>query len=303
MTDTRRAATASPGGRTSFRLIAAIAGLAFVVGLVAMGWAVSRWEDARQKKAPVVRVDPAALDGRAQPGAVPPPIPAPSAATAPPPDLAARLAQAEARIAALESTRGGAGGTSSRAEALLIAFAARRAIDRGLSLGYLEGELKRYYGETQPLAVGTIVAASRAGVTRGELAQELSRLTPALTGRLESEGWWQSFSGALSRLFVVRESGALPSDPEDRVARAQAELANGQVARAIAEISRLPQRQAASQWLAQARQHAEAQRALDILEAASLTIPAIKGATTPPSEARPPVKGEPRMIGPPDTAI
>ena len=42
-----------------------------------------------------------------------------------------------------------------------IAFAARRAIDRGVALGYLENLLTERFGQQHQAAVATIVTASR----------------------------------------------------------------------------------------------------------------------------------------------
>ena len=54
-----------------------------------------------------------------------------------------------------------AAGSAGRADALLVAFAARRAIDRGVALGYLETLLVERFGPTHQRAVATIVTASR----------------------------------------------------------------------------------------------------------------------------------------------
>ena len=62
-------------------------------------------------------------------------------------------------------------GSAGRADALLVAFAARRAIDRGVALGYLETLLVDRFGSRHPRAVATIVT----GVARAGPAQRADR--------------------------------------------------------------------------------------------------------------------------------
>src|SRR3546814_16914803 len=71
-----------------------------------------------------------------------------------------------------------ASGNATRAEGLLIAFAARRALDRGLSLGYLEAQLRLRFGDDQPTAVKTIIDTARAPITLDQLRRELHALAP-----------------------------------------------------------------------------------------------------------------------------
>ncbi|MEH3160231.1 MAG: hypothetical protein PGN08_15745 [Sphingomonas taxi] len=56
--------------------------------------------------------------------------------------LAGQLTALEARTAAVTSDAGMAAAQAGRAEGLLVAFAARRALDRGVGLGYLEEQLR-----------------------------------------------------------------------------------------------------------------------------------------------------------------
>ena len=64
------------------------------------------------------------------------PLAPPAAFSAPNalPQEAARLASVEGRLAAVENATQRAQGSAGRADALLVAFAARRAVDRGLAL-------------------------------------------------------------------------------------------------------------------------------------------------------------------------
>src|SRR3546814_10207214 len=56
--------------------------------------------------------------------------------------LAARVAELEQRLSRITLQAESASGNASRAEGLLVAFAVRRALDRGLSLGYLDAQLR-----------------------------------------------------------------------------------------------------------------------------------------------------------------
>ena len=73
----------------------------------------------------------------------------------------ARIAGLEARLGSVENAARRAEGSAGRTDALVVAFATRRAIDRGVSLGYLETLLVDRFGARHPQAVATIVTASR----------------------------------------------------------------------------------------------------------------------------------------------
>src|SRR3546814_17595658 len=81
-----------------------------------------------------------------------------------------------------------ASGNATRAEGLLIAFAARRALDRGLSLGYLEAQLLLRFGDDQPNAVKTIIDTARDPNTLEHLRIELDALAPQTVGRNSQSG-------------------------------------------------------------------------------------------------------------------
>jgi hypothetical protein len=65
---------------------------------------------------------------------------------------------------------------------LLVAFAVRRAIERGQPLGYLETSMRIRFGESQPKAVDQIVAAAQKPVTLAQLSEEFTTIAPRLTG-------------------------------------------------------------------------------------------------------------------------
>ena len=174
-------------------------------------------------------------------------------------------------MARIDLRAAAAAGNAARAEGLLIAFAARRALDRGVALGYIEGELRARFGPTQPRAVAAIIAGAQAPVTVEALHQGLTAIAPDLVGGGANESWWDSTRRTLGSLIVVRKQGTESPAADDRVQRAQLRLEGGQVESALAEIARLPARAKASDWMAKARRYIEAHRALDIIEAAALT--------------------------------
>jgi len=259
--------------RRPLRTALTVAALAFLAGLALMAWALTRWDPVKRmvagddlvsaKMPQQAAVSLPATETEAAP--VAPPIVAPTLSNDP------RIADLEARMARIDLRAAAAAGNAARAEGLLIAFAARRAIDRGVALGYIEGELRARFGETQPRAVGTIIAASQSPATLEALQQGLAALKPKLVGAPANESWWDSTRRTLAGLVVVRREGSGSPAPDQRIARAEARLASGQVDGALAEIARLPGRAAAESWMAQARRHIEAHRALDVIEAAALT--------------------------------
>src|SRR3546814_5233352 len=88
-------------------------------------------------------------------------------------------------------------------------FAVRRALDRGLSLGYLDAQLRLRFGDDQPNAVKTIIDTSRDPVTLERLRTELDAMAPQLVGR-DGDGdgsLWTGLRRELGELFVVRAAG------------------------------------------------------------------------------------------------
>lgn len=276
-----------------------IALLAFVIGAALVTWAFTQWEPARRLMAPTM---PARLAEPAMQTSPVAPVATPGAQATSPlsPSLSAplsaeavsvtesRVTGLEARLTQIDAQAAIASTNAARAEGLLIAFAARRAIDRGIGLGYLEGQLRTRFAETQPRAVGAIIAAAQAPVTLDALRQQLDVLAPSLAGGGPDESWGNAIRRAMGSLFIVRKATSPSPAPDDRVARALFALEGGQVDTALAEVARLPARAAATDWMTTARRYIEAHRALDILEAAALTAP----------RSVPPVTPSPAMTGP-----
>jgi hypothetical protein len=184
-----------------------------------------------------------------------------------------RLALLEDRFSRIDQQSNAAAANAARAEALLIAFAARRITDKGESLGYLEYQLKLRFGAAQPQAVQTIIDAAKQPVTLYQLSTQLDAAAPALSGERRDESTWSKVSREFASLFVVRRSASPTARQLDRADRAQLLLKAGKVEDAIAEVERLPGADDAKDWIASARRYAEAQRALEIIETAAMLEP------------------------------
>ncbi len=248
--------------------------LAFIAGLLAMGWALTRWETAgpflswmRPGAAPVTD------------SAAPQPQPIMSAPSSSTVAVERHVAGLETKLDQIAERADAAAGNADRAESLLVAFAARRAIERGLPLGYVEGLLREHFGRREPQAVATILTAARQPVTLADLEADLETLAPMLAGPAPRAGFWEGVKRELADMVVVRRTDLPPATPDDRIARARRALATGHVDRALADIARLPAREKAEGWIGKARRYILAQNALDRIEAAALLTPAAKPMT------------------------
>ena len=256
-----------PARGLSGRVVALLVALAFALGLALAVYAARRvaWlapaapapAAAPAPKpttlgagAPAVQADPAALATRE---AV----------------LAGQLAALEARTAAITGDAQAAGTQASRAEALLVAFAARRAVDRGLGLGYLEAQLRARFGATEPKAVAYVIQAARAPLTLGDLREGLATIGPDIASGAR-EGWAQGLRREFGSLVVLRKEGTPSPLPEDRLDRARRLLDAGQVEAARAEVARMPGAGQAGNWMEAAKRYITTRHALDILESDAL---------------------------------
>jgi hypothetical protein len=184
--------------------------------------------------------------------------------------LESRLALLEDRFSRLSQDASAASGNASRAEALLIAEATRRMIDRGEPLGATADQLRLRFGEAQPRAVETLIAFSAKPVTRDQLDSRLDALAPEIANTPADVSTWSRVQAELSNLFTVYSNPSPSVRPAARIDHAKLLLATGQVSGAIDEVMRLPDPPSAANWIDDARRFAEAQQALNLIETAAM---------------------------------
>lgn len=254
-------------GGPSLSAVLLIALLLLILGAGTAVWALSRYPEAAR----LAGLAPPADALATAPRAALQPLPA-AIAAANLPAAEARVATLEARLARVENATARAEGSAGRADALLLAFAARRAIDRGVALGYLEPLLTERFGPTHPQAVATIVTAARRPVRLDQLEADFSLLAPKLQGAPESASLWQNLRREVGGLVTIRRADQPSQRPGATYDRAAARLAAGQVDQALAEAMRLPGISAAPRWVDDARRYIAAHRALDQIEGAALLV-------------------------------
>jgi hypothetical protein len=184
-----------------------------------------------------------------------------------------RLAELEKRLTRIDMQSQAASGNAARAEGLLIAYAARRTLDRGAPLGYLEDQLRLRFADAQPNAVETLIAAAHSPVTFDLLYAQLEALAPKLAGAPANEDSWGRAKRELAGLFVIRQQSGASVRAEDRIASAKLLLTAGKTSEAVAEVERLPGAAAAQPWIASARRYDAVQRALDLIETTAMLDP------------------------------
>lgn len=256
-----------------------VAFIAFLLGGALVVWAA---QDGLLAKLLPQRVEEQAQN-QEQPQDAPAPTPQPAlaAATAPasPQQLSSlssvegRLALLEDRLSRIDFQTDAASGNAARAEGLLIAFAARRMVDRGEPLSYVADQLRLRFTNAQPRAVQTVIDFSKNPVTIDELSARLEALSPELSENQSDESLWQKARRELSSLFVVRRESSTLLTPSARIDRARLMLTARRIGNAISEVERLPNAQAAQTWIADARRFQDVQEALNLLETTAMLEP------------------------------
>jgi len=267
--------------------------IAFIGGAIATSWILSRYNPFASDDAPpaiegdTISIDPNALSvaADAQNGVKVPVASrvnsaAPAARTAAVSSqkevaLSARVQDLEDRLSRINVQAQAASGNATRAEGLLLAFAARRALDKGSPLGYIEAQLRLRFGDAQPIAVSTIVSAAQQPVTLEDLVSGLNDLGPSLIAGSNGNGddFWGNIQREISTLFVVRGDGSPSPEPQQRLSRAERFVESGNLEAAIAEVEKLPGREKGEDWVQKARRYNEARRALDVIETAAILEP------------------------------
>lgn len=180
------------------------------------------------------------------------------------------IADLRNRVAAVENATERAEGSAGRADALVVAFAARRAIDRGVALGYLENLLVDRFGTEHRAAVATIITVSHQPVSLDDLIAEYDALGPDLRRGGPQDSWWTNFKRELGSLVEIHSIERPATNPQARYQHAAQRLASGDVDQALVETMRLPGASRGGDWIAKARRYIAAHRALDEIESAAL---------------------------------
>ncbi|WP_232493466.1 MICOS complex subunit MIC60 [Novosphingobium kaempferiae] len=242
-----------------------VAFIAFVIGVGLVAWMAERGY-----------LHTLIESGGAAPQAA---APMPRAAPAAPAQLGqlatveGRLAMIEDRISRIDFQTDAAAGNAGRAEGLLIAFAARRMVDRGEPLGYVADQLRLRFMNAQPRAVQTVVDFAANPVTIDALSARLEALSPELTVTNTNRSLWDRTRQEFTALFVVRRDSAALANPIARIERARLMLTAKRIDSAIGEVERLPGADAAETWIADARRYEAVQKALDLLETTAMLEP------------------------------
>lgn len=175
---------------------------------------------------------------------------------------------------------------STRTEAMLVAIAARRAIDTGLPLGDLNPRLDAAFGATQPQALVRIRAVEKEGLTPARLAAEFDSIAPMLAEG--NDATWDKMRREARNLFTLRRSNTAPAPRDAQLQRIRDLLLSGNAASAIALVTAMPGAAQAQDWLVRARRYSDAQAALDTLEKYALAMPMIAPQAAPLAPPTPP---------------
>lgn len=187
--------------------------------------------------------------------------------------LAGKLDQIELRIRDSDASSRNAATYATRAERILVAFATRRAIERGQPLGPLEGQLKQRFGERNGESVAAILRAAAQPVTLEDLRLALDTLAVRLAND-PNDSLWNRVRRMLGNLVVLRQADTPSPLPAERLRRARRALDRGDVEAALAEVAHMPGVSSAESWTAAARRYVAARIALTDIERAAMDAPA-----------------------------
>ncbi|RDC59487.1 hypothetical protein HME9302_00677 [Alteripontixanthobacter maritimus] len=279
--------TAKQAGAVSVRTMIGLIAAAFLAGAVLLavllhfsGYTSDRPETAQISTQQKLAADSASIDAALEAGAADEPealdetqaveaVEAAERVAETQGGLDQRLAAAEQRIGRLDLQAQAASGNAARAEGLLIAFAARRTLDRGAELGYLADQLRLRFGDAKPNAVRAVIEGARDPVTLDGLIARLDGLAPVLETR-EEELSFARLRRELGEVFVVRRENTPSPQPRRRLERARFFLESGRVPRAIQEVQQLPGAASAQDWITDAQRYARIREALDLLETTAI---------------------------------
>jgi hypothetical protein len=243
-----------------------------LVGAAAATWGLAHYQPAARflgVATPQAQTDPQSVL-TPKPVVMNPQLPQQPPAGANDPEDAAKISTLEQRIQRVEQATQRTESFAGRADALVVAFAARRAIDRGVALGYLEPLLADRFGAQHQAAVTTVITASHQPVMLNDLTSEYEAMGDELRRGGPEESWWGGFKRELGSVIEVHKADRPAMNADARYNRALARLNTGDVDQALAETMRLPGASRAGDWTNKARRYVAAHRALDEIESAAL---------------------------------
>ena len=191
-------------------------------------------------------------------------------------------------------------GDAARIEAMVVAMAARRAIESGAQLGPLEPRLNAAFGRVQPDALATLISGARVPLTSGMLLAELDDIGAPLKHKPGTA--WEIARREASNLFVLRQEDSEPTGPDAQLEHARQLLVSGDVAGAARTVEAMPGAANGSNWLNKARRYVAMRRALDALDAAAVAIPVMPpvapAAPVADSSSETPASESPAIVAP-----
>ncbi|MBZ9646426.1 hypothetical protein K9B33_02615 [Sphingobium sp. 3R8] len=263
------ATVTAPRRRTILPLLILIL-LAFALGIALTVWAwpqiQRRWGDPQPQ--PTAPTQPQGLITGTGASATVRPLTTDAAQM-----LDTRVIQLEERLNRITVEAQAASGNAARAEGLLVAFAARRALDSGTPLGYVEGQLRLRFGQAQPRAVAAVINAAREPITLADLRGGLMDVATRVTTPPADTGWWDALEHEARELVTIRKASTPSPRPQAAMDRALRYIDGGRVSAALGEVERMPGKAAADRWMQYARRYLEARRALDLIETAAILEP------------------------------
>ncbi len=261
-----------PARRRSLLPVLILTLLAFALGVVLTVWAwpqiQQRWGDPQPQAALPAPLPAGAGVLAATPGVTVRPLSADAAQM-----LDGRVVQLEERLNRITVEAQAASGNAARAEGLLVAFAARRALDNGAPLGYVEGQLRLRFGQAQPRAVAAIINAAREPITLADLRGGLNAIADEVIKTPSDASWWTALEHEARELVTIRRATTPSPRPQAAMDRALRYIDGGRVTAALAEVERMPGKAVADRWTQAARRYLEARRALDLIETAAILEP------------------------------
>ena len=184
-----------------------------------------------------------------------------------------RVDSLDNRLAQIDSQAQQVSGNADRTEAMLIAFAARRAIDSGSTLGYIKDQLQARFISSNGDDVKVIIEAGDNPVRLSALQNQLENNAEFLLKTNDDKSTWDIIKKEISELIVIRSTNSQPLQAEQRLAQIKTALSNRDVKSAITEMEQMPGAANAQEWITYARRYIKVQEALDAIEKTAILLP------------------------------